>query len=178
MSARDVGEEGVELPMRGASQVASAPAKHPPHRPGRRRTTLAELSEHLETHSERVSLTKTARLALAAYTLARVVANLHAVGSEDLYLTCDAVLRPVMTGLGIYFFIRKNDRFSEKSLLHIWSRRAIFLLAFFVGDEGFRDLVLSVCHGHVHRTMVIVCNGGTLGGTLLWEIAATSCKCT
>ena len=106
-------------------------------------------------------------MALAAYTLARVVANLCVNGLDGLYLTCDAVLRPVMTALGIYFFLRKNDRFSEKSLLHIWSRRAIFWLAFCVGDDGFRGLVFSVPHLNDEMAIFIVCKGGTL----LWEVA-------
>ena len=141
MSAADPTGEGLELPLRGVSQVASAAAKQQPQRPGRRRTALAELGQHLEAHSEPVSVRKTAKLALAAYTFVRVVANLAAVGWNDLYLTCDAVLRPVITGLGVYVFFRRNDRFSEQSLLHIWSRRTIFSLAFFVGDGGFHILV-------------------------------------
>ena len=179
MSARDLAGEGLELSLRGGSHVARAAAKQQPQRPGRRRTTLAELGEHLETLSEPASVTNTAKRALAAYTFARVVANLAAFAWDDLYvnwnpwddlyLTCDAVLRPVITGFGVFFFLRRNDRFSEKSLLHIWSRRTIFSLAFFIGDEGFRALVLAFYH-HDLWTMDLICNAGTL----LWEIA---CNC-
>ena len=111
----------------------------------------------------KASVRKTAKLALAAYTLLRVVANLAADGWDDLYLTCDAVLRPVITGLGVFFFLRRNDRFSEKSSLHIWSRRTIFWLALFVGDAGFRGLSNSLFKYDV-------ANGVCIGGTLVWEI--------
>ena len=56
MSAADPTGEGLELPLRRTSHVAGAAAKHQLQRPGRRRTTLAELGERLETHSEPVTL--------------------------------------------------------------------------------------------------------------------------
>ena len=56
---------------------------------------------------------------------------------ESLSGYVDAVARPVITGLGVYCFLRKNSRFSQKLRLHVWSRRTIFCLAFCVADQTF-----------------------------------------
>ena len=163
MSARDLGE-GIELPLRG-NRVTGVATEDGPQRFPRRRTTLVDLGRKLETSSGPAAATTTATTLLALYTLARVAANILAVGwAASYFAMLDAVLRPVMTGCGVYFFLCKNDRFSEKSLLHLWCRRTIFALAFFMGDDSFLALVSWALEGT--GKVAAVC----MGGTLLWEV--------
>ena len=158
MSATDPEGQGIELPLRGTASQPESSSEHQPRQPPScKRRTLAEMGQRLEAHSGRGAATTAKTKALAIYSLVRVAANLSVVGLDDSYLTFDAVLRPAMTGFGIYAFLRNNDRFSEKSALHIWSRRTIFALAFFVGDPGFRTFT-----GRLYDCVAV---------TLLWEIA-------
>ena len=55
--------------------------------------------------------------------------------SDTFFSYVDAVARPVITGLGVYCFLRKNTRFSTKLRLHVWSRRTIFCIAFCIADQ-------------------------------------------
>ena len=162
MPAREPLGEGTELPLRG-SAVEGTPVEDPSQRLGRKRASLAELSQHLQTHSEPAALTRTAAAVLACYTLARVAANLVAVVWSSFHQMVDAVLRPVITGFGVFLFLRNRNRFSDKRLLHIWCRRAIFALALVVADESFPALVACFVSWQVELTSVLV-------GTV-WEIA-------
>ena len=168
MPANALGE-GIELPIR-ASHASGANAEERPQRFARRRTTLVDLGKKLEACSEPDAATATATKILAVYTLARVAGNVLAVGWEASYFAMfDGVLRPVMTGFAVHFLLRNNGRFSEKSLLHLWCRRAIFSLAFFVGDDGFLGLVVWAFQGSAFAM-----NSLCVLGTLLWEIG---CNC-
>ncbi|CAE7214419.1 unnamed protein product [Symbiodinium natans] len=59
--------------------------------------------------------------------------------SLDLYV--DAVARPGITGLGVYCFLRKNSRFSNKIRLHRWSRWTTLFMALCVADQSVAFLV-------------------------------------
>ncbi|CAE7387647.1 Kif11 [Symbiodinium natans] len=138
----------LELPLWfGGSQAASrGSAAAAGRRSQRRRSTLAveleELDKELQTDARQIAELKMLKaLALVLYTLGRIAANLGALGLSSRRRTFSAVLRPIVTGLGVAVFLYREDRFSTKSQLHIWSRRTVLLLAVFFYDEsmtGFR----------------------------------------
>eukprot|EP00434_Breviolum_minutum_P040636 symbB.v1.2.036117.t1/scaffold5025.1/size31724/2 len=110
--------QGMELPLRGSNLAESG---------GRPASTLLELAA-----KEKPTKPYGRNLAiLMTYTLARIAAN-FTVGVP--YVT--AMVRPMVTGLGIYCFIRRNSRFSPKLLLHVWSWRIIVCLAAFPFDPS------------------------------------------
>ncbi|CAE7348138.1 GIP [Symbiodinium sp. CCMP2456] len=49
-------------------------------------------------------------------------------------LLCDSILRPFITGLGLYVLFHRNDRLSVKSPLHLWTKAVLFCLASFHCD--------------------------------------------
>ena len=104
--------QGMELPLRGSSLAES----------GSRPTST--LLEQTKPYGRNLAI-------LMAYTLARIVAN-FIVGVP--YVT--AMVRPMITGLGIYCFIRRSSRFSPKLPLHVWSWRIIACLAAFPFDPS------------------------------------------
>ena len=110
--------QGMELPLRGSNLAESG---------GRPASTLLELAA-----KEKPTKPYGRNLAiLMTYTLARIAANFTVGGS---YVT--AMVRPMITGLGIYCFIRPNSRFSPKLRLHVWSWRIIVCLAAFPFDPS------------------------------------------
>ena len=110
--------QGMELPLRGSNLAESG---------GRPASTLFELAV-----KEKQTKPCGRNLAiLLVYTLARIAANFTVGGS---YVT--AMVRPMITGIGIYCFIRRNSRFSPKLRLHVWSWRIIVCLAAFPFDPS------------------------------------------
>ena len=139
----------VELHLLG-TDAAPSPAEHhgflevPSARRGHRRSSLARLTElehQLHRDKSHLAEEKLAKaLALVLYTLARISANLVSIDYENHMRIVNALVRPLVTGLGVGMFLIREERFSTKSRLLIWSRRTVFVLAIFVFDESMSTL--------------------------------------
>ena len=72
------------------------------------------------------------------YTAARITANLLMWRYHSLpvrwQLLCDAIVRPLVTGLGAYICVERSYRLSADSPLHMWARWLVFCLASFHCD--------------------------------------------
>ena len=152
------GPEGVELPAWGL-HPRDLPAQPSALRSeGRRRTTLAQISRVLDEQSK-PDEQRLAKLAVLLYTLTRVVANLYVLSFKPTLASSflraglaapsrslstwklDSVLRPVVTGLGLYIYLHRKARLSENSSLHSWSARLLFCLASFHCDVWLLSLL-------------------------------------
>ena len=109
--------QGMELPLRGSNLAESG---------GRSASTLLDLAtkEKPKPYGRNLAI-------LMTYTFARIAAN-FTVGVP--YVT--AMVRPMVTGIGLYCFIRRNSRFSPRLRLHVWSWRIILCLAAFPFDPS------------------------------------------
>ncbi|CAE7310360.1 unnamed protein product [Symbiodinium natans] len=95
------------------------------------------------------------KVALATYTLIRIVANIYVVAwcmwnnklrqGEAGFTSCDAVARPLITAVGVHVFLQRQDRFCAALPLHIWSRRAVICLASFHCDASMLFLANWAC---------------------------------
>ena len=116
---------------------------------GRRsRPTLADISRDLQPNlipERRAAEIDWPKVAIATYTLLRILANLYVVALMQPSSTLDALARPVVTGFGLYWF-RDNERYSPTSQLHVLSWRLMLLLAFPVCDPCVFELSSWVCH--------------------------------
>ena len=128
-SASAMSGDGMELPLRGNMQP-SIPPSNWVQAPSQRRATLADLSKEFHKGHVKVKPRYDLLAILIIYTMARIVANLFVTGFFR------AVLRPVVTGLGIYCFIPPWSQYSSKLRLHVLSWRAILCLAVFLFDES------------------------------------------
>ena len=141
----------MELTSRGvAGQAARTlldePRNEPSHPHARRRTTLADLRRDLQRQEdEKPDQHRRTKAALAVYTLARVAANVWFLlrpsstrysddWSPDTHLILDSILRPLITGLGVFAFLHRKDRFSTNNPLQVWSFVAAFCLTLPLGD--------------------------------------------
>ena len=160
MSTDTSNNEGVELASRhiagqAAQMLLRAASDELPAPPVRRRTTLAGLRRDLhKLEAEQPMWRRQATRALLLYTVARMVANFampalvrFARSAEtyfsvygDFQVACDAILRPLVTGLGLYVFVHRMDRFSIKNKLHVWSLLTICCLALPACDESIEQL--------------------------------------
>ena len=59
-------------------------------------------------------------------------------------LLCDSILRPLITGLGLYVLFHRNDRLSVKSPLHLWTKAVLFCLASFHCDFSVTQTFISL----------------------------------
>ena len=128
-SASAMSGDGMELPLRGNTEP-SIPPSNWVQAPSQRRATLADLSKEFQKGHVKVKPRYDLLAILSIYTLARIVANLFVA---DFF---NAVLRPVVTGLGIYCFISPWSQYSSKFRLHVLSWRAILCLSTFLFDES------------------------------------------
>ncbi|CAE7233474.1 unnamed protein product [Symbiodinium sp. CCMP2592] len=118
---------------------------------------------------------------LAAYTVVRILANLIAVSFWSRWdVADDAILRPLITGFGVWFFLHRRERFSPRSMLHVWSLCTLCCLASFVCDKSMIAFVTWAC-SRVDIQVIQFCSGtnedsGGLGnrGTsltvFLWQL--------
>ena len=174
--------EGVELASRGNEQAAqmlvpaqSGEAFLPD---SRRRRTLADLRKDLEALQQQQPRWRwRAKVVLAFYTLARIAGNILFTPSIirpsicgpgpyptdscyeegfDVGKVCDAILRPLVTGFGLYVFIHRMDRFSVNNHLHKWSLFTLCCLA------------LPLCDGSMERLLYLTRTIDKV--MLLWEV--------
>ncbi|CAE7465665.1 unnamed protein product [Symbiodinium natans] len=140
MSVHAPGDAGLELTSLGASAPATQsflqPTSSRDSRLARRRAvTKADINRDLQRLEEEHVWYRQVQMALAGYTLVRIVANLVA----NLYADSDehqpshpafhAIFRPIVTGLGMYVFLCKKDLFRQGKPLHTWSFRTACCLA-------------------------------------------------
>ena len=120
-------------------------------RPRGRRSTLAQISLTLSEHRG-VDQQRPLSLLLLIYTLSRIALNLYVLLTPDLMSLAasgfivakgwpfrgkwilDSILRPVLTGLGVYAYLQRKDRLSARSPLQSWSCFLILCLASFHCD--------------------------------------------
>ena len=142
--------EGVELSIRQSPGLATQTLLHsasdePSARHARRRTTMADMrSRLLSLKSKHPEGYYRAKVALAFFTLARIAANLYVTAfaafgdifskvrdssGEQVRWICDGTWRLVVSGLEIYVFLHRIDRFSSKNPLHPWSLVTVVCLA-------------------------------------------------
>eukprot|EP00439_Symbiodinium_sp_Y106_P061144 s543_g9.t1 len=104
-----------------------------------------------------------AKVALAFYTLARIAGGIpfaflnDFVDSHKLY---DAVLRPLVTGIGLYVFVNRMDRFSVNNSLHMWSFVTMSVLALPVSDVSVYEVLHMSFRLRVEASYLM----------LLWEV--------
>ncbi|CAE7233916.1 unnamed protein product [Symbiodinium natans] len=123
-------EEGVELPLR--NRQFSLPVSHDQTSGARMAAAVGDSDSDIsDSDISGTGRLKAARVALWVYTAARIVANIAVAG-----WSFDGIVRPIITGLGVYFFLRQGSRFSERLPTNVWGRRAICFLALFVADES------------------------------------------
>ena len=156
-------DEGVELASRhtaaqAAQTLLEAASDELPAPTARRRTTLAGLRRDLSNlEAEQPMWRRQATWTLLLYTVARIVASFAVPTFLDFYevvvvvryfsvyddfqVACDAILRPLVTGLGLYVFVHRMDRFSVKNKLHVWSLLTISCLALPMCDESIEQLL-------------------------------------
>ena len=157
-----------------------------------KRTTLADMNKDLQSLTKQYPpQRRRIILALGDYTAVRVTANIYAVGHPDVAINenpfhhvCDAVLRPLVAGLGVFIFVHREDRFSTKNQLHIWSRFTACCLALPLRDQSL-ELVMSRFSPWRLRAMIgweFCCNMLQVYMTALkmqalgWQLTATFCK--
>ena len=140
MASSALSNHGVELTSRGVAQAAQTllddSSGEPQAQPqARRRATLADLSRELQSHEDEAQKQKgqhrkaKGKAALAFYTLARIAANVCFLLSPvtpvikysdadyvryKRHVVIDSILRPLITGLGVFAFLYREDRFSAK----------------------------------------------------------------
>ena len=137
-SASAMSGDGMELPLRG-NMEPSIPPSNWVQAPSQRRATLADLSKEFQKGQVKVKPRYDLLAILSIYTFTRIVANLFVTGFFR------AVLRPVVTGLGIYCFVPPWSQYSSKLRLHVLSWRAILCLAVFLFDES----IVLCCWSHL-----------------------------
>ena len=170
MSLETSNNEGVELASRhmagqAAQTLLQAASDELPAPRARRRSTLAGLRQDLHSlEAEQPMWRRQATWTLWLYTVARIVAN-FAMPSfvhfdvaviadrayegeyfsvyDDVQVACDAILRPLVTGLGLYVFVHRMDRLSGKNKLHVWSLLTICCLALPTCDESIEQPLRS-----------------------------------
>ncbi|OLQ06753.1 hypothetical protein AK812_SmicGene9927 [Symbiodinium microadriaticum] len=178
-AAHSSNNEGVELASRGNEQAAqmlvqaqSGEAFVPD---SRRRCTLADMRKDLEALQKQQPRWRwRAKVVLAFYALARIAGSLpftHNIVGCTSYCcpcyeeavnagkVCDAILRPLVTGFGLYVFIHRMDRFSVNNHLHKWSLATLCCLA------------LPLCDGSMEHVLILTIKPGLPGLVmLLWEV--------
>ncbi|CAE7190159.1 Kif11 [Symbiodinium necroappetens] len=180
----------VELRLLSTAAAPSPEAEHhgflevPSARRGHRRSSLARLTElEHQLHRDKGHLAekKLAKaLALVLYTLARISANLVSIDYENHIRIVNALARPLVTGLGVGMFLIREERFSTKSRLLIWSRRTVFVLAIFVFDESMSTLraalpILSVLPWEITCNVMQVHMTNLRLQALGWRLTAKFC---
>ena len=122
--------EGVEL-----AQLARPAAAENPSR------TVADMSRMPDSALRRTRQVRIrqAKVATAVYTLVRVAANIWASG-----FTFDGLARPLVTGLGAYWFLNNENHDWDKSRMQVWAWRLILLLAFPGCDQSVVACLRSV----------------------------------
>ena len=177
--------DGMELPLRGNMEPSIPPSSFV-QAPSQRRATLADLSKEFQKGHVKVKPRYDLLAILIIYTLARIVANLFVTDFVN------AVLRPVITGLGISVFISPWSQYSEKLRLHVLSWRAILCLAVFLFDEsisvwcwrqlillmagpGWDIYVLSLLFWEISCNVLQVCMTTLKIRALGWHRAARCC---
>ena len=153
--------DGMELPLRGNLEPSIPPSSFV-QAPSQRRATLADLSKEFQKGHLKVKPRYDLLAILSIYTLARIVANLFVTDFVN------AVLRPVITGLGIYCFISPWSQYSSKLRLHVLSWRAILCLAVFLFDES-----IVVCCWRRLELLMALSGWGNIYPLifLFWEIS-------
>ncbi|CAE7801557.1 unnamed protein product [Symbiodinium sp. CCMP2592] len=183
MSTSAVSHHGVELTSKGvAGQAArtllAGSLDEPSQRHARRRATLADWRRDLQRQEdEKPDQHRRAKAALAVYTLARVAANVwfllwpssrrryYSDGPDSPSLILDSILRPLITGLGVFVFLYREDRFSANNPLQVWSFAAAFCLTLPVCDLSGEE-VLEV----VFMPTLLPAYAVTNGASILWEV--------
>ena len=130
----------------------------------RRRSTLADMRKDLEDLQKQQPRWRwRAEVALALYTLARIAAGIPFVFLNDYidsHKLYDAVLRPLVTGFGLYVFVNRMDRFSVNNHLHVWSFVTMSSLALPVSDVSVYEVL--------HMSFALRVEASYL--MLLWEV--------
>ncbi|CAE7922572.1 GIP, partial [Symbiodinium sp. KB8] len=113
-----------------------------PRQRSERKSILAETDVALQRGA--VPKFRRAKLAVVVYTVARVIANLTVVflipldnfkvrhGDQlgaIIAMICDGLVRPVVTGMGVFLLFHRPQRLSDTSQLHLWTRWALYCLA-------------------------------------------------
>ena len=181
-AARSSKNEGVELASRGNERAAqmlvqaqSGEAFLPDSR--RRRSTLADMRKDLEALQRQQPRWRwRAKVVLAFYTFARIAGGLPFMHERvhgctgsfgpcyeeavNVGNVCEAILRPLVTGFGLYVFIHRMDRFSVNNSLHKWSLITLCCLA------------LPVCDGSMEHVLLLIDNQYDLTGLVMifWEV--------
>ncbi|CAE7876285.1 unnamed protein product, partial [Symbiodinium necroappetens] len=174
--------EGVELASRhgneqAAQMLVQAQSGEAFVPDSRRRCTLADLRKDLEALQQQPRWRWRAKVVLALYTLARIAGSLpftHSIclngctssccpcyeAAVDVSKVCDAFLRPLVTGFGLYVFIHKMDRFSVNNHLHKWSLITLCCLA------------LPLCDGSMEHVLILTSKSYNVPAIvmLLWEV--------
>ena len=99
---------------------------------GLKRRPLSALAKHLP--SMKLIWWK---VLLLIYTLGRIaggIINALLNNRYDLLSVMIEVPLPVITGLGVFCFLARSNRFSAQSPVHLWSRRQVLLCAVFLYD--------------------------------------------
>ena len=143
-----------------SSQTLPASSQQPLRPRASRRSVLAETSKDLEKSA--APKHQRCKVAVAAYTVARITASVLLLlqAHSACYERClrdsacgkafreevmcplisgrifDSVVRPLVTGLGIYVFLQRSDRFSANEPLHTRARFLVFCLASFHCDAS------------------------------------------
>ena len=161
-------DEGVELSIRqspgqDAQTLLRSASDEPSAMLARRRTTMADLRSGLKSlenkHPEEYYR---AKVAMACFTLARISTNLSVIVfaerfaehvGDQFHLICDSTLRPVVSGLGIFVFLHKMERFSSKNQLHFLSLVTVVCLAVPFFDVSVVYALLAHCH---MRSLVVI----------------------
>ncbi|CAE7335706.1 GIP [Symbiodinium sp. CCMP2592] len=176
-----------------ASWTLPPPSAWPPRAPTRRRSMLTEVASRESQRGSMPKCWK-AKLTVVLYTFARIVANLvvfarvythyqhwlnGSCGKLDEWacrqrassystltwgLLCDSILRPLVTGLGLYVLLHRSDRLSAKSPLHLLTRAVLFCLASFHCDFSVTQISGSSNWN----------DGGGLWLLLPWEVLCNS----
>lgn len=188
MASSALSNHGVELTSRGVAQAAQTllddSSGEPQAQPqARRRATPADLSRELQSHEDEAQKQKgqhrkaKGKAALAFYTLARIAANVCFLLSPvtpvikysdadyvryKRHVVIDSILRPLITGLGVFAFLYREDRFSAKNPLHAWSFVAAVCLALPVCDLSGEEVLLML----TYESYWYVPNGARI----LWEV--------
>ncbi|CAE7236236.1 unnamed protein product [Symbiodinium natans] len=80
--------------------------------------------------------------------------------SEIIGRLCDSIARPLVTGLGLYIFLHRRDRFSAKEPLHTRARFLVFCLASFHCDASVAE---TLADRHAFQALMllweVLCNG-------------------
>ena len=162
--------EGVQLASRrgneqAAQMLVQAQSDEAFASPSRRRkSTLADMRKDLDDLQQQQPRWRwQAKVVLAFYTLARIAGSLpftYLRGFVDYHKVCDAVLRPFVTGFGLYVFLHRMDRFSVNNSLHFWSLVTMCCLALPAGDVSVQ-YALKRSFGSTARASFLM---------LLWEV--------